>query len=178
MKSLMQEGGRVPFPAHLSERVYQLPFRKADGLPAHLKRWQMTIDAMLSGVDAPGWIYLMVDQSDVAPGSTTRRPGVHVDMIWDGGKHAHGTRGYQGIILAADRVGCAVHLGDFTGAGIGAGGEVTPHGLEQVVLRAGVAYAGDSMQMVHESLPLLTGGKRTVVRLSVDGWTPFRGVAS
>ncbi|UIF90917.1 hypothetical protein [Cupriavidus sp. UYPR2.512] len=90
IQSIAQQRGRVPFPAHIGERVYMREFRKADGLPADLSRWQSTVDAMLDGVDTDGPIYLMVDQGAVRAGNPHRRPGLHIDGYWNPGVHAHG----------------------------------------------------------------------------------------
>lgn len=90
MKSIVQQRGRVPFPIHVCERVYMREFRKQDGLPSDLARWQPTVNAMLAGVDTDGPIYLMVDQGLVKAGSSHRRPGIHIDGYWVPALHAHG----------------------------------------------------------------------------------------
>lgn len=91
MKSIVKELGPVPFAAHINERVYMREFRKADGLPFDLARWQPTVDAMLGEVDTDGPIYLMVDQAVVYAGVAHRRPGVHIDGYWHPAIQAHGT---------------------------------------------------------------------------------------
>ncbi len=96
LSSIVQERGHVTFPTFHGERVYMLPFRKADGLPPHLSRWQPTVDAMLEGVDVAGPIYLMIDQSNVAPGAAHRRPGVHIDGYWVPALSAHDATGGHG----------------------------------------------------------------------------------
>lgn len=90
MQSIVQQLGNVPFPTNTFERVYMREFRKADGLPFDLARWQPTVDAMLSEVDTDGPIYLMVDQGLVKAGTTQRRPDMHIDGYWHPAKHAHG----------------------------------------------------------------------------------------
>jgi hypothetical protein len=81
--SELREGTvRVPFPEHTSERIYMVPFTQASGLPERYRRWQDTVDAMLDGVDAPGEIYIMVDQRIVRANNSHRRPGVHIDGWW------------------------------------------------------------------------------------------------
>jgi hypothetical protein len=74
--------GTVPFPEHTGERIYMVPFTKKAGVPAFMSRWQRTVDAMLDGVDAPGEIFIMVDQKIVRANSTHRRPGMHIDGWW------------------------------------------------------------------------------------------------
>jgi hypothetical protein len=73
MLSVIEERGAVPFAPFRYERVHMLGFFQQDGLPAKWKHWQPTVDAMLSGVDAPGPIYLMIDQAKVPAGRTHRR---------------------------------------------------------------------------------------------------------
>lgn len=90
MKSIVVERGAVPFAEHTGERVYMREFRKADGLPFDLARWQPTVDAMLAEVDTDGPIYLMVDQRQIPAGTHHRRPGVHIDGYWIPGIQAHG----------------------------------------------------------------------------------------
>ncbi len=57
------------------------------GLPQDLERWQATVDDMLIGVNAPGSVYLMIDQAEVKAGNCHRRPGLHVDGYWYAGGH-------------------------------------------------------------------------------------------
>lgn len=92
--SAMQQRGAVPFPAFTAERVYMREFRKAEGLPADLKRWQPTVDAMLDDIDTDQPIYLMVDQRQVKAGTASRRPGVHIDGWWVAGQRAHRMPGH------------------------------------------------------------------------------------
>ncbi len=89
MKSIVEERGVVAFPEFSADRIYMREFRKADGLPFDLARWQPTVDAMLDGVDVDGPIYLMVDQGIVRAGMTHRRPGLHIDGYWVPAKQAH-----------------------------------------------------------------------------------------
>lgn len=103
----------VTFPEFLAERIYMREFTKKGGLPQDIKRWQRTVDAMLDGIDAPGPIYLMVDQKEVPAGYTHRRGGVHIDgywvpakQAWDQpgpswlyGHHGHGGHGFGSHIV-------------------------------------------------------------------------------
>jgi hypothetical protein len=93
MKSIVQERGSVAFPQHTGERIYMREFRKSDGLPFDLERWQPTVDSMLDGIDTDGPIYLMVDQGVVRAGHTHRRPGLHIDGYWVPAKQAHNGSG-------------------------------------------------------------------------------------
>lgn len=82
----------VTFPEFTGERVYMRPFKKKNGLPVDLKRWQKTIDQMLEGVDCTDNIYLMIDQAIVKASTFHRRPGLHIDGYWNEGIDSHGHR--------------------------------------------------------------------------------------
>lgn len=88
MKSELRQMGLVSFPENIGERIYMVPFVKT--LPAHLSRWQLTVDQMLDGLTVMGPCYLMVDQSIVEAGATHRRKGLHVDGNWLPGLSCHG----------------------------------------------------------------------------------------
>lgn len=88
MKSECFAGASVQFPEFTGERVYMREFIPRNGLPKDLERWQPTIDAMLVGVNAPGSVYLMIDQAEVKAGNYHRRPGLHVDGYWYASGHA------------------------------------------------------------------------------------------
>jgi len=153
-------------------------FTKAGGLPSNLARWQDTVDAMLSNVECAGPIYLMIDQSVVPAGITHRRPGLHVDGRWcaAAGKHRHSTEDDpdvpEGIILASSHLGCRAFTGEYSDSPKVDGdcSHITTCGMHFVDLEPGYAWAGDSMQMLHESIPLSAAVSRTVVRLNVSGW--------
>ena len=202
MLSNVEQRGHVPFPRFTGERVYMLPFLKRNGLPDHLERWQPTVDAMLNGVDTEDTIYLMIDQSVCVPGRPTRRGGVHIDGVWEYGAHGtpghrgpteprwktpghrlvmgHNTHRHNGgpsqaIMLASDVVGCRAYIGEYN-APCKEGGDyshIDTKPLRAFDMAANIAYAGDAMQFLHESLPQPTEGLRSVVRLNVNGWMPW-----
>jgi len=192
--SYIREIGPVAFPQWTGERVYMRPFTKAAGLPPHLRRWQSTIGAMLSGVDTEEPIYLMIDQSEVHAGQSQRRPGVHIDGYWIAGSGKHGPKppGHCGswdtpapgwkhvnfsrpeaLILASDVEASRAFLGHWEGE-VAEGGDcraVSLGGLAACNLLANHAYAGN-VSMLHESLPVSCVTRRTLVRLNVPGWSP------
>lgn len=88
MKSNLRQLGRVSFPEFTGERAYMVPFIKT--LPAHLARWQPTVDQMLDGLDVPGTCFFMLDQGVVEAGGTHRRGGLHVDGNWLAELRCHG----------------------------------------------------------------------------------------
>lgn len=181
-QSTLQQRGRVTFPEFSGERVYMRSFTKASGLPADLARWQPTVDAMLEGVDAPGPIFLMVDQGLVRARSTQRRGGLHVDGCWSAGSapevgnHEHIFR--EGVpetlLLASNVFGGRGYVGAFEGEP-GAGGDcehIGRDGLMPVDMEPGLVWAGCAMSMLHESVPVKRDALRTLVRLNVAGWAP------
>lgn len=193
MKSIVQQMGEVPFPQHIGERIYMREFRKKDGLPFDLARWQPTVSAMLDGVDTDGPIYLMIDQGLVRAGASQRRPGVHIDGYWLPEVQAHGGGGGGGhigcwktdgwahadfrdaeaILLASSVTAARAFSGEFVGQP-GEGGDcrhIDLSELAEVPLLAGRAYAGN-VTMLHESMPVARDCLRTVVRLNVPGWSP------
>lgn len=177
--------GQVPFPSFTGERVYMQHFTKTGGLPSNLARWQDTVDAMLGDIECAGPIYLMIDQAFVAAGVPNRRPGLHVDGRWcaTAGAHRHSMdeqhystedelASPQGIILASSHLGCRAFTGEYSGSPKDDGdcSHITTYGLDVVDLEPGYAWVGDSMRMLHESIPLSMAVSRTVVRLNVSGW--------
>lgn len=87
--SYVEERSKILLPENTGERVYMLEFYKKNGLPAHLSRWQKTVDQLLDGIDTDGPIYLMIDQGFVKAGSIQRRGGVHIDGYWQPALSAH-----------------------------------------------------------------------------------------
>lgn len=180
-------GNPVPFPLFMYERIYMREF--LDGqLPDDLKRWQPTVDAMMNG--RTGKAFLMVDQAVVHQGMVHRRPGLHVDGVWNPAVFAHGHGGHlsapagrhgqhrhghvnfgsQTLLLASDNIGCTAYEGWWDGDA-GPGGDcshIDVGNMAQVVMAPGACYMGDALSMVHESLPQMKWGPRTVVRINVE----------
>lgn len=184
--------GHVFFPGHTGERVYMREFRKQDGLPSDLIRWQPTVDMMLRKVNTDGPIYLMVDQMFVRAGEHQRRPGLHVDGWWDPGS-GHGTeprhglsepaplpihgmnRAYtESLILATNVCGCVAYEGDYDGEPKADGdcAHIGTRHMRRTPLTPFVVWAGDAVLMLHETIPMQVDCTRTVVRLNVPGWLP------
>jgi hypothetical protein len=218
MHSTFQQRGKAPFPSFLGERIYMVPFFKSAGLPESLARWQPTVDAMLDGIDAPGPVYLMVDQASVRAESTHRRPGLHVDGYWHpaischgggGGGHGYTPPAHRGtpsgshggwpathggtpsrhgghsrhclsgsaaeaLLIASDVLGCVGYEGRYESKP-GDGGDcehISREGLMRVPFEPGSVFAGHTLTMLHESIPVPRDCLRTVVRLNVPGWAP------
>jgi hypothetical protein len=78
----------------------------------------------------------------------------------------------EALLLSSDVAACRAYVGEFDGP-IGEGGDcsgVKLDGLAVVDMMDHRAYAG-TVSTLHESLPLLRGGPRTVVRLNCPGVT-------
>jgi hypothetical protein len=119
---------------------------------------------------------------------STHRPRPVGRHIWEqpwarpGGRHGnHGRHGGHGagahaeaLIVAADVLGCAAYVGSYD-AQPGGGGDcahIDVSSLDRVELAPGYAWAGHTMHMLHESLPVSRDCLRTLVRLNVPGWAP------
>lgn len=194
MKSNIQIGSTVSFPAWTGERIYMQEFHKNAPLPVQYARWQSTVDQMLGGIDTNGPVYLMVDQALVKGGQPHRRPGVHVDGHWVINAHGgsgHGSRHgpvpyprhqpgplHQGssaqgeaLVLASDVEACAAYVGEYERDFVAdwRGGDCSDLDLSQlnrVDLYPNHVYIGDVFTL-HESLPVQHDCRRTLVRLNV-----------
>jgi len=90
------------------------------------------------------------------------------------GGHLHAGENAEGLILASDVLGCAAYVGRFDGQP-GDGGDcahIDASGLLRVDMEPGRAWAGHTLTMLHEALPVRRDCLRTVVRLNVRGWAP------
>ena len=80
----------------------------------------------------------------------------------------------EALLLASDVLGCRAWVGPFEGDR-GKGGEyglIDASRLAPLEMLPGLVYAGHTMTMLHESIPLVADAHRTVVRLNVPGWAP------
>jgi len=102
---------------------------------------------------------------------TVRGLGVH-----DTDKHIAraGLDGWspEGLLLASDVIGCEAFDGAFSGK-IGTGGDCShiQTMLRRHTLAAGRVHALN-VTGLHQSIPMVNGGARTLVRLNVPGWSP------
>ena len=195
MLSTVKIIGSTSFPEWRGERHYMVPFTKRNGLPDQLRHWQHTVNSMLANVETEDEIYLMVDQTFVKAGHTQRRPGVHVDMYWHpsisahGGGHGHTTSPsrhdsrhcnsgsfHEGIILSSSVVGGVAYIGEwdqnFMNPKDGDCSKLDVSNLQKVIMEPNKVYAGDTIAMLHESVPVEQDCHRTLVRLNVKGWIP------
>ena len=181
MKSQIKKIGKVSFPKFTGERAYQIAIQKGEPLPEQFARWQPTVDALLTGVEVDGDVYMTIDQGRVEEGCTQRREGPHIDgnweitghrvMAWDhsGGGHWH-TKNLEtgGIILASCCNGAKAYLGEFDEV-VGEGGDCSHIDLSesnQEVLEANTGYLGN-VTMIHEAMPVNKAVDRSFIRLTL-----------
>jgi hypothetical protein len=112
--------------------------------------------------------------------NTPKKPGKG-PLLLRNGKHdtgRHLTNGGldgwapEGLLLASDVVGCTAYEGQFDGT-IGKGGDCSELKvpLRRHDLRQGRVHALN-VTGLHESIPIVVGGPRTLVRINVPGWSP------
>lgn len=195
MFSIATMTGDVKFPTFQGERVYMQKFFKKTGLPAYLKRWQDTVDAMLEGVDTDNPIFIMIDQKKVMPHQAHRRPGAHIDGYWRESLNSHrctgghimqvsgwdGGRGGwstdkaltepEAIILASNYSSCVGYVGEWESV-VGEGGDLSHlplDNMDKIELLPNKTYVGN-VGFIHESIPVKEAVERTLVRLNVKEW--------
>lgn len=207
MQSQIVLGGEVRFPAFLGERHHMREIQIGGKLPVDLARWQDTVDQMTVGIPS-GVGYLMIEQTPVVGGYHRRPglhiDGAWNPMI-AGYEGSSGSLGYshtpepvqkrkprkkvpakkparrkEALLLATDYPGCEALLGPVEGT-VGLGGDCSHlevgH-LPRLLLESGVVWAGDTFDLLHESLLLREGLRRTLVRINVPGWLPdFKEIA-
>lgn len=185
-QSILQARGTVGFPQFTSERVYMRAFNPSSPLPLELSRWQPTIDAMMEGIDAEV-AYLTLDQKKLIAGQTHRRAGIHIDGYWNPKLHAHSSHGggrhtgwescdfstREATLLASDYGACQAWTGTWQG-NPEAGGDcshIDTSDMGSWFLTPGKCWAGN-ITMLHASMPVSHDVARTLVRITVPGWSP------
>lgn len=195
LNSVIHSVGSVEFPTFRGTQLYMYPIDLDNiTLPYGQSDFTATVETMVkkSGIPRAGEAYLTIDQKELAPNKTHRRPGPHIDGLWckSAGKHTppghympgkwdtfpggdwkvKGVVGGGGLILASDRVGCKAWNGVFEGEP-GEGGDLS-HIQKQLDsspsfnLQAGEAYLGNVL-CVHESIPVEEKTQRTLVRITL-----------
>lgn len=123
-------------------------------------------------------VHVTVDEKELMPGETQRRPRAHVDgwfypdtMRWGGpapGWRSHANK-RMAIITASSVPGCAIYPGVFSGVPSDGGD------LEHIRDQFGCAVIAEpfcgyylSPDCVHESLPMLSAGQRTFLRIALE----------
>ena len=125
-----------------------------------------------------GPVYMTVDERWIVPGSSHRRPGVHVDGRWDPqagnwcglqGGHRHDGQGRHALIVAADVGGCMAYTGNFQATPAEDGDlEHARHLFTEPSFLYGDRAYGLSPDCVHESLVMGELTRRSWLRLTFD----------
>lgn len=92
-------------------------------------------------------------------------------------QHFHSGHDAEGLILASNVLGCVAYAGLFDGQP-GDGGDcahIDVSALLRVDMEPGRVWAGHTLHMLHEAIPVRCDCLRTVVRLNVRGWYPSHG---
>lgn len=185
-ESRFEVRGPICFPKWTGVRVQLMPIVMHDleSIPPFLRHWKGAIvDLFEQSLDAHGVGYLTIDERFVAPGISHRRPGLHIDGMgaWGNGGH---TAGARGMLTASNVEGCAAWRQGFLGLPRAAEDAGDPNEGDcehlraqclddnRVVLKASKIYFCEQF-CVHESLPILAGGHRIFVRLSMPSNAPW-----
>lgn len=170
----------VEFPRFTGTRVMMMPVKIGDpeSLPDELQHYASLFTALSNLSSHHGETgYLTIDEKYLDHGESHRRPGRHVDGIyqgsgggWGGGWGSVG----NGMITAGSEAGCRAWRGSCGGV-IGQDGEadeVDVSACEEFILKSNVAYWLDGL-CVHESLPAPKAHDRQFVRLSMPSNAPW-----
>jgi hypothetical protein len=193
-RSNVDDLGAFELPKYTGVRWMMLPFR-LDDIKRTITRedWHEALQRMVALAPVQEGVgYLTIDESEVMPGETHRRPGLHVDGVderggiggwggsagggWGAGLGAGGQWGTGGMIVVASHTGSRAWAGDFE-ARIGANGDCSHmksmlRDEDAIPLLGGRAYRLNET-CVHEALPLPARTKRQFVRLSMPSEAPW-----
>jgi hypothetical protein len=152
-----------------------------------LEAWNEVVHEVSSMISdrISGTAFLTVDQREILPGITHRRPGVHFDGVWIPEINAHRTGGGRhrtdnsldksGIILVSDYSMCRGWNGVFEG-NPGPGGDCEPlrdalEASESFMIDHNEVFWGNAM-FIHEGLQASVPVKRTLMRISLPADAP------
>jgi hypothetical protein len=180
--SVVEDVGSMPLPPFSGRRWMMMPFRLEDvcgTVPDSM--WHYTVSRLveLGGCES-GVGYLTIDEAEVQPGETHRRPGLHVDGVGPDGRLGGwgGGGGYasSGMVVASSHTGCRA-WGGIIDAWPGPNGDCEHmRGLlrdeDAIDLRGGRAYRLNP-SAVHEAIPLQRVTHRQFVRLSLPSDAPW-----
>ena len=190
-KSIVYQGNIITFPTWLGEKIYMQEFKQSSGLPENLKqRWQDAVDAMLGNIKTDKSIFLMVDEGIVKVDNLHRRGGIHVDGYWHpnlgnhgghGGPYhlpkrgSHGGHRFVGhsseiLCLASNVLASRAFSGEYEGEPKSGGdcSHIDVRNMDIIPIEPNRVYYGDTGALLHESIPVTSDCKRTVIRLNVQ----------
>lgn len=184
MRSLIERGDPIQFPVWRGTQLYMAPF-VGGKLPPGFEAYAPGVAAMLTHILPEGPVFVTIDEKELKAGQYHRRPGAHVDGVWNHTIMAHGKGhhikspvgpaehiGAPGtVVLASSAFGCVFYPGELA---------VTPGGGGS--LEHATALLGKPQPMkpctvyavgphgIHESVPVLEDCRRSLIRLSVGEW--------
>lgn len=172
--------GEITFPKYSSTRIMMMPvlIGSIDGIPENYVPLvhRLYENAELRHVGHVG--YLTIDERNVSPRETLRRPGLHVDGYYKGGCGIWGGGSWgsvgNGMLIASNTDHCEAYFGMVEGTP-GDEGEcdhlnVDMCGKER--LAPNTIHWLDGA-CVHESLPVERETRRQFVRLSLPNGGPW-----
>lgn len=182
-RSEVEDLGPFQLPAYSGIRWMMMPFRLEDvQRTITAAAWHEALQRMVALAPVQEGVgYLTIDEAEVEPGTTHRRPGIHVDGVgptggiggWGGGGGGWGT---GGMIVVASHLGCRAWVGAFE-TRIGPNGDCSHmKGMlrdEDAIPLLGQRAYWLNESCVHEPLPLATRTKRQFVRLSLPSDAPW-----
>ena len=186
-QSIVKTFGDLELPSPKMRRVYMERVTKDKGAG----EYQGVVAEILDRLGHNGHAFMMIDEKPIKAGEIHRRPGLHIDGYWVGNRHGGHRRrpvvenssGWsngggtwnsstfkepEALVLLSSMQGAVAYEGEWEGY-IGEGGDcssVNVSGLTKRILEAGKVYAGN-VTMLHESIPVLRDGIRSLLRLSI-----------
>lgn len=184
MKSIVRSVGTVVMPEFGNQMLYMHPLDvQKPIMPSAFKRWDGLVEDLIKRVPlTEGTVYITIDEKTLMPGTTHRRPGAHIDGIWEPklGIHrgeddrpGHRTHTFSknpggGLLLVSSEVGCRAYPGEFEGSP-GTGGDCE-HMRKQfgdaLTMQESTVYLCNVFG-VHESIPVTKATRRSLVRISL-----------
>lgn len=178
--SLTADVIKAAMPEFSGTRIMMMPviIGELDGIPERFHSLMKTLFALCEGRFFGEVGYLTIDERDLKAGDTLRRPGLHVDGVYNGRAGSWGGGGWgpagNGMLTVSNTSHCKAYLGLVHGEP-GLEGECDQVDLVQAVphrFEANKVYWVDGL-CVHESLPVETDQKRQFIRLSMPNKAPW-----
>lgn len=169
--------GPVKFPSFTGIRVMMLPVLLEDieTLPDQLSNYREHVKTLFSYAPIKsGVAYLTIDEQELQPGQTLRRPGLHIDGhgAWGGGHSSPWAS--RGMLLASTPAGCAAYNQRFKGSPRAEGDceHLCTECKRAELLQDSEVYFC-MPECVHESLPAEKQMRRQMTRLSMPSLAPW-----
>ncbi len=177
--------GTVELPAFSNTRVMMMPLiiGEPNSIPDFLNHYvnclvKLFNFALPSHKDQIG--YITIDEKTVEAGKTHRRPGLHVDGVYNGNVGSWGGGGWgavgSGMLTVSNIEGCKAYKQWFNGT-IGNDGECDSM-VDQLKESGAEIFKPNHVYWlcglcVHESLPMKETADRQFVRLSLPSCAPW-----